>query len=218
MKQLLMSVALAFGVMTASSAHAVIVFQDNFDGEPGGSVLNYNSYANWDVTFGTVDKIANGGFGITCAGNTGQCVDIDGSTNDAGLMTLKQTFSFNAGDTVTLMFDYTGNQRATQSETIGITFAPFFSSFIAIGSGNIGLPFTTYSNSVVVNTAVTGVTLSIGQVAGTDLNDNVGPIIDNVVIDVQPGRVTPTVPLPAPALLLGGLVALGVWKARRTQA
>jgi hypothetical protein len=218
MKRWLTSAAILASLTLGSQAQAVVVFQDNFDAEPGGSVLNYNSYANWDVTFGTVDKIASGGFGITCAGGAGQCVDIDGSSGDAGVMTAKQTFDFSAGDTVTLSIDYTGNQRSTQSETLSINFAPFFSTFIAIGSGNVGLPFITYSNSVLVTADVTGATLSIFQTSGTDINDNVGPIIDNVVLDVQPGSPTPTVPVPAPVFMLGGLMAAAVWRAGRRKA
>lgn len=216
MRYLFVGAILLASTAIASGARAAVVFQDNFDSEPGGTILNYNSFANWDVTFGTVDKIANGGAGITCAGGAGQCVDIDGSSGDAGVMTAKQTFSFNTGDTVTLFLDYTGNQRATQSETLGINFSPFFSTFIAIGSGNVGLPFTTYSNSVVVTADVTGATLSIFQTGTTDIDDNVGPIIDNVVLDVQPARPNPPeVPLPAPVLMLGAMVAAGVWKATR---
>src|SRR5215469_8200682 len=80
--------ALAMGVAHASTT----VFTDNFDteGAPGVSILNYGSFANWTVSNGTVDLVAiPNGFGIsTCPGAaSGKCVDLDGSTSDAGVMT-----------------------------------------------------------------------------------------------------------------------------------
>lgn len=219
MKFALMSATLLAAMAVAPSAQAVVVFQDNFDSESGGSILNYNAFANWDVTFGTVDKIASGGFGITCAGGTGQCVDMDGSTRNAGVMTTKQTFNFNAGDIVTLMVDYTGNQRAAQTETISFNFSPFFSSFITIGQGAIGLPFTTYSKTVVVAADTVGSSLSIFQPSGSgSVDDNVGPIIDNVVIDVTPSSGPSDIPVPPSLMLFGSAIALAGWAAYRRKA
>ncbi len=75
------------------------VFSDNFDGEgaPGASVLNYGtasgtSFAQWTISDGTVDLVAIPDvYGIaSCPGSaSGKCVDLDGSTHDAGVMTSK---------------------------------------------------------------------------------------------------------------------------------
>ena len=55
-------VASVFAFM-AGSSQAAILLTDNFDGENGGvGSLNYNSFANWNVTGGTVDLIGNGYF------------------------------------------------------------------------------------------------------------------------------------------------------------
>jgi hypothetical protein len=83
----------------ASPAVATVIFYDDFDSEPGygdgasgQSGLNYVGFANWTVTAGTVDLIYHDDFApspgeIACVGSTGKCVDLDGGTNDAGVMT-----------------------------------------------------------------------------------------------------------------------------------
>jgi len=77
-----------------SATLAAPIFEDTFDAEPGsgdggsgGSGLNYAAFANWSITLGTVDLIGHGDFGIDCPGLSGKCVDLDGSSNDAGVMT-----------------------------------------------------------------------------------------------------------------------------------
>ncbi len=71
----------------ATTAQAGVLFQDNFDAEgtSGSSQLNYNAFDNWTVEDGTVDLIADPNqWGIDCVGGTGKCVDLDGSTRNAG--------------------------------------------------------------------------------------------------------------------------------------
>lgn len=43
------------------TANAGVIFQDNFDSEltPGVSETNYDDFANWTVSDGTVDLIAD---------------------------------------------------------------------------------------------------------------------------------------------------------------
>ena len=81
----------------AGPAFAGVVFSDNFDSDRSSSALNFDSLLNWDVSEGTIDYIRNGGWGINCAGNSGGCLDMDGSTGNAGRITSKQSFSFASG-------------------------------------------------------------------------------------------------------------------------
>lgn len=90
---LIFKIALATGLflfgMAPSSAS---FFYDNFDHEPGSghgasgeSGLDMLSLTNWNVATGTVDLLAHGDFGIGCWGDGGKCVDLDGSSGDAGI-------------------------------------------------------------------------------------------------------------------------------------
>jgi len=101
MTQMLCCASLLAALLLAPSgnpAFAGVIFEDNFDGEPGTgdggsgqSGINYGSFANWSITDGTVDLVANGDFasgpGILCQGGAGKCVDLDGSSGNAGTMT-----------------------------------------------------------------------------------------------------------------------------------
>jgi hypothetical protein len=90
---------LGLALLFASGAWAQTVFFDGFDTEPGSgqgasgqSRTNYFGFANWTVSDGTVDLIAHGDFAsdvaeVECVGFTGKCVDLDGASNDAGVMT-----------------------------------------------------------------------------------------------------------------------------------
>jgi PEP-CTERM motif len=119
----------AFTVFTVP-AHASVVFSDPFDSEPdgpdaGGSTLNDTGLTNWiSVTNeGTVDTVVSGSFGIQCAGGAGKCIDLDGSTNNGGLILSKTLFSYKNGDLVTLTFDISGNQRNPNND---LWFGGFF--------------------------------------------------------------------------------------------
>ena len=72
-----------------------------------GTGLPYNSFENWDVINGSVDVIEVGQFTIVCFGGTGKCVDMDGTTNDAGDLVSKGTF---APGPYILSFEVAGNQ------------------------------------------------------------------------------------------------------------
>lgn len=74
--------ALALASLPASAA---VVFSSSFDAENGcNSALNYAGWSGWTVSNGSVDLVRSGNFGITCRGGSGSCVDLDGSTGDAG--------------------------------------------------------------------------------------------------------------------------------------
>lgn len=51
--------------------------------------LDHNGFLRWTVSDGTVDLIMGGDFGIACA-SSGKCIDLDGSDQNAGVLTSRQ--------------------------------------------------------------------------------------------------------------------------------
>ena len=90
-------------LLASSSASAQVLLSDNFENENGGvGQLNYNAFSNWNVT-GQVDYLHNYP-GLTCAGGSAGCVDLDGSSGP-GALTSKQIFGFASGDQIKISFD-----------------------------------------------------------------------------------------------------------------
>ena len=203
-RMLLLSALVAVGVLTGS-AHAAILFSDNFDAEPGGSQLNFGAFANWNVVDGTVDLIANGGFAITCDGAAGKCVDMDGTSSNAGRLESKTTFNLAPGDYV-LTFRASGNQRGAAPDSMTFGFDGFSDSIVGLASD---APFATHTVPFTVVSATSG-TIFFDH-AGAD---NFGIILDSVVLEGR--QATPGVPEPSTLLFLGtGVVGLGAWFRRR---
>src|ERR1044072_9276865 len=105
-------------LMLPASAQASTLFGTNFDADNGG-VTKLNADGTHLSLFsvipasGNVDLVHTGdGFGIVCAGGAGGCIDLDGSTYDAGIIVSKPAFSFGAGDQIDLSFLISGNQRS----------------------------------------------------------------------------------------------------------
>ena len=199
-------IALAAGTLMAAPAHAATSLIDGFDSENGGaSFLNYNSFANFTVA-GKVDLVATPDYGITCAGGSGSCVDLDGTTGPGTLST--KPVSFAGGQFIKVSFEVSGNQRNAGPDnfifdslltgstsydfvcgtgftscTSGTYASNTFGHYIESYAGNRG--FTTYSFMFRPDAAGT-LTLSFG----TDSADNVGPILDNVRISGVPEPMT----------------------------
>ncbi len=213
-------------LFAANSAGAQVLLNDTFTGLNGGnSSLNFASFPNFTVLSGTVDIIKSGDYGISCVGGSGSCVDLDGSRSASGVIGT-QTFFFGAGDTFTLNFDVSGNQRGGSSDPFTVFFAfgaatPFVNSFgtgllASVGSGNFS-PNYSYAAGLLapsdpwISSSFGFTFVNSGQVSvafGTSGNDNVGPILDNVMIT----RTLPvqTVPEPSTYALMGaGLLAMG---------
>ncbi len=195
-------VGLAAGTLLSLGAKAGVIFEDNFDAEiPDNVVLsnsdtNYNSFTNWDVYGGTVDLVANGDWGLSCAGGTGKCVDLDGSSGNAGIFS-SHDITLDAG-TYMLSFDISGNQRNGTNDTMGVNLGGFFNQAFSLAGSS---PWETITHIFTVDVATTS-----NFVFNHDGGDNIGIMLDNVslidsVIVSEPGSL---------ALLGLGLAGLGV--------
>lgn len=198
----------------ASASQAATLFQDSFDSDSGSSTLNFNSLTNWTVSDGTIDYIRSGGYSITCSGGAGGCLDMDGSTSNAGRITSTATYSLTAGVTYTLSGLISGNQRggAADALTMGVLDAGTGTSLTSFTWASIaaGASFSTQSLVFTVATNQT-VRLFFEGLGGDDL----GPILDNVLFVDDGGSTTVSEP---GTLLLAGvglmLAALGRRRAR----
>lgn len=223
----------------AVPANATIVYSNNFDTENGGvTALNYSSFNGLTVTDGSVDLVHTGdGFGIICP-NSG-CVDLDGSTSDAGVVS-SNTYGFGAGQIVSLNFQVTGNQRGGAPDNVEVFFTfdaatsgTFgFASSVATGGApvlfgpfvnqtRISLPGMGFPSNYPLDdvtfffTAFNAGNVGFGfrseLVGDPPAGDNIGLILDNVALDVS------AVPEPASwAMMIAGFGLAGAAVRRRT--
>lgn len=185
MKNIIRLLALS-ALFFAPMSHAAFIssLNDGFEGEgQAASVLNYNSFINWDITDGTVDLIQNGNpWGIVCSSGS-FCVDLDGTSSNAGVMTTKEGF---AAGKYKVSFDLSGNQRQGPFDTVTVLFGAGSLLNAVVIDWDAG--WSTYSFMVDL---VDGDKLSFANAGG----DNIGAILDNVSVSA--------VPLPAAVWLFG---------------
>jgi hypothetical protein len=217
----------ALMAIAAPANAATVLFSQNFDALPEG--IPAASVPGFTIT-GTVDVVTNGNFGITCVGNTGACLDIDGTPGPGALTTV--AINYLAGRQVTLSFDLSGNQRNADRDDHEFTvdfgqptdingfaclsgFVPLnctpgdYVGLTGLGT-NVetipgGRPWVTYS-LVFTPTAAGSLTMRFASPSA----DNIGPLIDNVLATQA------AVPEPASwAMLIAGFGLVGAAQRRR---
>lgn len=172
------------------------LFTDSFDSEALG--LN-QSLDNWTVSDGTIDVVGTGFFDFY-PGN-GNYLDLDGSTGNAGIITTNVAFNLLPG-LYTLSFQLGGNARNTGTDTVTVSLGTVFSEVFTL-AGNAGLQNITRNFSL---TSAAGTAPLMFNHAG---GDNVGLLLDDVLLDFT--RATSAVPEPSSLALLGlaGVLAAG---------
>ena len=198
-------VASAF-LLTASAAHAVTVLDDDFSSYGPATVLNAADGVFggvWETVDGTVDYLRTG-FSDLCRDGA-PCVDLDGSTRNAGIFRTVQAFGEGS---YRLSFRLFGSGRG---DTNAVT--------VSLGSFNQSRSISTAADWIVSDFIVTigagGSKLAFSNAGG----DNIGAILNSVRLVKDGGDdMPPAIPVPAAApLRLGGLglmAALG-WRRKR---
>jgi hypothetical protein len=195
---------LVFGLVGQS--HATVIFSDNFNTENGGiGQLNYNAFANWSASNGTVDLIGNPGFFDFFSSN-GLYVDLDGTSFQAGTFT-SIGIPVTRGNYI-LSFLLAGSQRGDVN-TVQVNVSGGLASSSYTLASNVPLTLETMSFTVL---APTTINLSFHNEGSSN---NIGLILDNVSLD----RVSTAVPDSGSTTVLLGIAIIGLclmgWKFTR---
>ena len=209
MKCTLAALSTSLMLLAAPASAVTIAFEDDFSGYGSTTVLNAEDSVfggNWKTTSGTVDYLAEGSdFDGLCPDGT-NCVDLDGSTGDAGVFETVQTFG--AG-VYNLLFQISGNNRGAADDLVTITFGNLVHIF-SIASGAVASQ-ADFGSLFFGITVTTPTTLSFANAGG----DNIGAILKTVVVENAPAPV----PVPAAGWLLAlGLGALAMMRRQKLSA
>jgi hypothetical protein len=195
LKQVFLSAAILAGATISSQA--AVLFSDDFNGATQGLDV---APAGWNVSNGTVDVIGSGFYDFYPG--SGNYLDMDGSTFNAGRIDTISTFNLIAGNTYTISFDYGVNGSAAETLNFGI--GSILQTLVIPAGGVANL--TTLAYTFVAAANESGVSLFFEALGG----DQQGPVLDNVSLQVS------AVPLPAAApLLVTALFGLGALARRR---
>lgn len=197
-------------LLLAGRADAVPIFFDDFDAETGSgqgasgqSQTSYTGFVNWTVSDGTVDLVAHTDFGIDCFGGAGKCVDLDGATSDAGVLT-STALDLEPG-VYTLSFQLSGTDagfggNANIPNVVDVSVGSFLVEQVTVNKGD---PFALYSYTFSVAAPA-----SVSIVFANQGGDNFGAMLDEVSLE--------QVPEPGTAALFAvGLTALAASRRRR---
>lgn len=207
-------------------AGATTVFTENFNSETGG----LNSSLTQFAIAGSVDTVTSANsYDISVAGPaSGNVIDMNG-TGAAGRIISLASFKFAAGDIIALTFDLGGSQRGGIGDLFSTSFLfegnTAFSGLTGTGlfSALDGSGITTdLTNSVFVGGATPFTTSSISFLAdtagslrfafGSPSDDDIGPLLDNVSLNVSPQFSATAAPVPEPAtwsMMLAGFALTG---------
>lgn len=184
------------GIHKASGA---VLFYDNFDN--GAGTTSNQAPAGWTASNGTVDIIAHGFLSLPCLGGAGECVDLDGSSNDAGVLTSNTVFNLTAGNTYVLTYYLAGNNRGFPADRVTVSF----------GGESVGhtlssaVPYTQFSLTVSPLVNLTNQAIVFDHQGG----DNVGILLDDVMLE--------EVPEPSTLVLFGTAFGVLLGMMRRRQ-
>lgn len=251
-------VAVVLGAGWASTANATQVFFGNFNGANGGaSQANVSgSFAKFVGTppgFGKVDLWRSGDGGVTCGTGFTSCLSMESSDGHYGQITTidpalgpgKPAVAVLAGQTVTVSFEASGNQRIfgpSDPDLLNVSIR-FFGGLVDPGPVTLGgawsgvidppapasgvgtgasiaarAPFQLYTMSFVAPQDMgLSVTFKGGPIGNVWTgSDGLGPILDYVAVDVTSPA---AVPEPASwAMMLMGFGGLGAALRRRRAA
>ncbi|HXA39338.1 MAG TPA: PEPxxWA-CTERM sorting domain-containing protein [Phenylobacterium sp.] len=229
----LAAATLAVTALGAGAAQATQVFSDNFNGENGGVAADpYTGFANFTVLSGAVTLNE----GARCDGGAGGCVGLDGRGGGGGTeFEMSNGLNYGVGSVVTLTYDIAGNNHdcpacATDDEyeagfvfsnigeTIndvtldGIDVGP---TVVSTGIDLFGTGFPLPFNDPWTTHTISFTATDVGTIKAhfrSFSTDGVGPLLDNVSVDVTGGGV----PEPAGwALMILGFGATGAALRRR---
>jgi hypothetical protein len=232
---------LAGVLMAAPAAQAALVFSNGFNSEHGGVPVADHTPGGFTVVSGSVDLLQHGASGVSCAGGFGQCIDLEGSLG-YGLIRLEtgHAFAVKAGDQVTLAFDLSGNQRSEIPTSDGFLAGFLFSKLLDLSVVLSGASTAVFDMPAPANNFTLGWDVasevgfnnySLSFIAPEDFDlrfrfgaravagmpsDGLGPLLDNVKLDITSPA---AVPEPATwAMMLMGFGALGAVLRRRRAA
>lgn len=189
----MLALALGGSLLASAGVAQAAIFEESFDDYGTGTILNAGSSqlgSRWAISDGTIDYLAPASsYGDLCLSGT-SCIDLDGSTGDAGVLATTQQFG---PGTYKLSFDLWGSQRG-DTNTVRVRLGDVLVAELALGSAE-ALGSYVFSNIVVTTTGA----LSFENLGG----DNLGALVDNIAVTPLPAAL----PLLATALGAAGLLA-----------